>query len=205
MSALSPWKLLSAAVTDRKNKCREEERGEKIRQGLTERTEKGMRGWLRPESMVLREETASVKAECGLYICSSLHPPLLCLLYLSIYLSISLSFSLPLSLSLSLSLSLCVARRKFEHNVRWQCETMKNNSCIQSCYHSPLLLFILLLLLILSLNSTDKSGLDIIVSFIPTSPLPLGPVCPEGSVKSVRVCKCKRVCAHMCDDPSVWM
>ena len=107
MSALSPWKLLSAAVTDRKNKCREEERGEKIRQGLTERTEKGMRGWLRPESMVLREETASVKAECGLYICSSLHPPLLCLLYLSIYLSIYLPLFLspPLSLSFSLSLS----------------------------------------------------------------------------------------------------
>lgn len=82
----------------------------------------------------------------------------------------------------------------FEHNVQRHCEKMKNNSCVQSCHCLPLLFFIFL---ILSFNSTDKSGLDIIVSFILALLLPLCLVCPEGSVKSV----CGREVVSTC----VWL
>lgn len=74
----------------------------------------------------------------------------------------------------------------FEHNVQRHCEKMKNNSEL------PLLFFIFL---ILSFNSTDKWGLDIIVSFILALLLPLCLVCPEGSVK---VCVAESLCLHVC-------
>ncbi len=59
MSALSPWKLLTAAVKDRKNECREDKRGENRRQGQSGGTEKGMWGWLRPRRVCCAERRDS--------------------------------------------------------------------------------------------------------------------------------------------------